>query len=154
MKKDSAVASSRRDLIKAIGGTVVIVPVLGLGACSGGPDSPAPADTPPPGGPGDAAPTGGGSDATATAGASETAPSGDAAARLSEDAPQAKSLGYVHDASSIDSAAQPRYQPGQICANCALYQAEEGAEWGDCSIFPGRQVKASGWCTVYAPKAS
>ncbi|MBT8084421.1 MAG: High potential iron-sulfur protein [Woeseia sp.] len=73
--------------------------------------------------------------------------------RLAEDDPLAQSLSYVHDASSVDSAKQPRYESGQVCSNCALYTGGDGEEWGPCSIFPGKQVKASGWCSVYAPKA-
>jgi hypothetical protein len=30
---------------------------------------------------------------------------------------------------------------------------KEGAANGPCSIFPGRLVAATGWCSVYAPKA-
>ena len=48
--------------------------------------------------------------------------------------------------------AQPRYEDGQACVNCALFQGGPGDEWANCSIFPGRQVKATGWCSVYAPK--
>ncbi len=72
--------------------------------------------------------------------------------KLAEDDPQAKSLSYVHDATNVDSAKQPRYKAGQICANCALYQGKAGDEWGGCSIFPGKAVNANGWCSVYAPK--
>ena len=72
--------------------------------------------------------------------------------RLAMDDPQAKALSYVEDASSIDSAKQPRYQAGQACANCALYQSKDGAEWAGCSIFPGKLVAAAGWCSVYAAK--
>lgn len=72
--------------------------------------------------------------------------------QLSEDDPQAKSLAYVHDATTIDVAKQPRYKAGQVCENCALYQGKAGTEWAACSIFPGKAVKASGWCSVYSPK--
>lgn len=160
MKKDSAFISNRRDLIKAVGGTAVLLPVIGLGACSGGDDSAAPAASKKPQNapapapaesmePKEAMPE----PASAAPDASATSASGGTAAKLSEDDPQAKSLAYVHDAANIDSAAQPRYKPGQVCSNCALYQGKGGDEWGGCSIFPGRQVKATGWCNVYAPKA-
>jgi len=72
--------------------------------------------------------------------------------KLAEDDPQAKSLAYVHDATTSDSANQPRYKAGQVCANCALYQGKAGDEWAGCSIFPGQLVKGTGWCSVYAPK--
>ena len=72
--------------------------------------------------------------------------------KLAMDDPQAKALSYVEDATSIDSAKQPRYQAGQACSNCALFQDSNGAEWAGCSIFPGKLVAAAGWCSVYAPK--
>lgn len=73
--------------------------------------------------------------------------------RLDPSDPQAQSLAYVDDASSLDPDQQPRFQAGQACNNCALYVGNEGSEWGPCSIFPGRLVNAAGWCSVYAPKA-
>lgn len=73
--------------------------------------------------------------------------------RLDPSDPQAQSLAYVDDASSIDPSEQPRYETGQACKNCALYMGEESDEWGPCSIFPQRLVAGEGWCSVYAPKA-
>lgn len=72
--------------------------------------------------------------------------------KLALDNPQAKALAYVHDASNVDKSKQPRYQEGQICANCALFQAKGDEEWAGCSIFPGKLVNANGWCSAYAPK--
>ncbi len=72
--------------------------------------------------------------------------------RLSPDDAQAKALGYVEDAAAVDTAAWPRKQPDQNCANCALYQGEADG-WGACSIFPGKVVAGPGWCNVWAPKA-
>ena len=40
---------------------------------------------------------------------------------------------------------------GQNCANCSLYQGEEGSEQGACPLFPGMAVKAEGWCSAYVP---
>ena len=74
------------------------------------------------------------------------------AAKLSPEDPQAKALGYVEDASTVDAAQWPRKAEGQICDNCALYQAGD-AEWGGCGIFPGKQVAAAGWCNAWAPAA-
>jgi len=70
--------------------------------------------------------------------------------RLSEDAPQAQALSYVHDASTV---AHPSYQSGANCANCQLYQGEPGSQWGPCPIFRGRLVNADGWCSFWV-KAS
>lgn len=72
-----------------------------------------------------------------------------AAEKLKEDDPQAKGLGYKHDASEVDTASYPRYEEGQVCANCQLYNGEDGSEWGACSIFQNRLVAASGWCNAW-----
>lgn len=71
---------------------------------------------------------------------------------VSPDDPQAKALGYVEDASTVDTTAWPKKQPDQHCANCALFQGGDAA-YGPCSIFPGKVVAATGWCNVWAPKA-
>jgi hypothetical protein len=87
---------------------------------------------------------------------------------LDEDAPDAQALSYVHDAADVDADAHPRYEAGQVCANCSLYQdgvagvvqTESGqvpvgevSGWGGCTIFPGRLVNAAGWCSAWVPSA-
>lgn len=67
--------------------------------------------------------------------------------------PQAKSLGYVTDAKTVDAKANPNYKPGQVCANCL--QVPAGKEKGPkipCNIFAGRTVSANGWCKVYVKR--
>ncbi|EED34682.1 High potential iron-sulfur protein [Luminiphilus syltensis NOR5-1B] len=71
-----------------------------------------------------------------------------AMAKVDENGAQAQGLGYRHDATTIDTSAQPRYAAGQQCSNCALWQGGD-AEWGGCPLFAGQQVKATGWCTAY-----
>ncbi len=150
MSEDRKATEERRRFLKIVGGSAVLVPMIGLTACSGGKDE-APAS---------AAPKADATPATDETGAVESATPADAAApaktsgmpKLAEDDPQAKSLNYVHDATSIDGAKQPRYKAGQECSNCALFQARGDEEWAGCSIFPGKAVNARGWCTVYAPK--
>ena len=66
---------------------------------------------------------------------------------LSPDAKEAKSVKYVEDASKAQGAV-----PGSTCANCAVYQGHSGALTGPCQIFPGKQVKAAGWCSSWAPQ--
>jgi High potential iron-sulfur protein len=66
---------------------------------------------------------------------------------LSPDAKEAKAVKYVEDASKAQGAL-----PGSTCANCALYQGHSGAPAGACQIFPGKQVKAAGWCSSWAPQ--
>jgi len=66
---------------------------------------------------------------------------------LSADDPTAKALKYTSDASTAKDA-----KPGSKCANCRLYQGAAKSTEGGCSIFPGKSVKASGWCTSWTPK--
>jgi hypothetical protein len=42
--------------------------------------------------------------------------------------------------------------PEQNCANCVLYTAD-GDDKGACSLFPGKQVAAAGWCISWALKS-
>ncbi len=78
-----------------------------------------------------------------------------AADKVTEDDPTAVALGYLHDASAVDTAkwAKRAGPEGakQFCNNCALYQG--GAEeWGACSIFQGRLVAGAGWCNAWIAK--
>ena len=61
--------------------------------------------------------------------------------------PAAKTVQYVEDASRAKGASA-----GSKCANCALYLAPTGSAQGPCQIFPGKQVKAAGWCSSWAPQ--
>ena len=73
--------------------------------------------------------------------------------KLAEDDPMAVAMKYTHDASTVDPASRANPAEEQNCANCALIQGEDGAEWRPCQIFPGKVVAAAGWCSVWAPKA-
>ena len=64
---------------------------------------------------------------------------------LSVSAPEAKAVKYVEDAKSAKGAT-----PGSSCANCGLYQGASGSSQGPCQLFPGKEVKAAGWCTSWA----
>lgn len=72
--------------------------------------------------------------------------------RVDEEDELAQQLGYVHDATEVDPAEWPQYEPGQLCSNCALYHGEEGEEWGPCDIFGGDLVRAEGWCSAWVPQ--
>jgi hypothetical protein len=72
---------------------------------------------------------------------------------LTEDDPMAQAMKYTNDATTVDASAKPNPAENQHCATCALVQGEDGAEWRPCQIFPGKLVHASGWCSVWAPKA-
>jgi High potential iron-sulfur protein len=71
----------------------------------------------------------------------------DAPPLLSPDAKEAQAVKYVEDASKAKGAV-----PGSTCANCAVYQGRSGAPTGPCQIFPGKLVKAAGWCSSWAPQ--
>lgn len=70
---------------------------------------------------------------------------------LAEDDPTAASLKYVANAADADASLR---KDGSFCHNCALYTGATEADYGPCSIFPGKQVAAGGWCSVWAPKPS
>lgn len=59
----------------------------------------------------------------------------------------AKALKYVDDASKSSAA-----KPGSRCANCSLYQGASGSSQGGCLLFPGKAVKATGWCSSWTAK--
>lgn len=64
---------------------------------------------------------------------------------LSVDAPEAKAVKYVENAAQAKDKV-----PGRSCANCGLYQGAEGSTQGPCQLFPGKAVKAAGWCSSWA----
>lgn len=67
--------------------------------------------------------------------------------------PTAQSLGYVASTAKLDPAKEPVFKKGSTCANCALYQAaEEQNGLAPCAIFPGKSVRAAGWCRAWAAK--
>lgn len=66
--------------------------------------------------------------------------------------PQAKSLGYVHDATKVDPKANPMHKAGANCTNCIQYTGKPGEAEGGCNLFPGKAVKAAGWCKVWVLK--
>ena len=74
------------------------------------------------------------------------------AANVDPSEPQAKSLGYVEDATKVDAKANPNYKAGQHCGNCMQYSGKAGAAAGPCAIFAGKDVQAAGWCKVWVLK--
>ena len=66
---------------------------------------------------------------------------------LSVDAPEAKAVKYVENAWDA-----PGATAGNNCANCGLYQGPNGSSQGPCQLFPGKEVKAAGWCSSWAPQ--
>jgi len=76
-----------------------------------------------------------------------------AQAKLDENDPQAKALGYVSDATKADKKKYANYAAGQECANCQLYQPKAGEAAGNCALFPGKLVGAKAWSSAYTKKA-
>lgn len=66
---------------------------------------------------------------------------------VASDDPTAKALKYVSDASKSKDA-----KPGSMCANCTFYQGATGSAQGGCPLFPGKAVKATGWCSSWNAK--
>jgi len=64
---------------------------------------------------------------------------------LSEQDPAAKAEAYVADASRAKGAT-----PGALCSNCSVYGGADGAAQGTCTLFPGKLVKAAGWCKSWS----
>ena len=75
-----------------------------------------------------------------------------AAGNVDPNEPQAKSLGYVEDASKVDAKANPNYKAGQACANCLQSAATAKGDRVPCNIFAQRLVNAKGWCKVYVKR--
>jgi hypothetical protein len=66
--------------------------------------------------------------------------------------PTAKALGFVTDASKVDTAANPTYKPAQKCGTCAQFQGKAGEASAACNIFAGKSVPSGGWCKVWVQK--
>jgi hypothetical protein len=64
---------------------------------------------------------------------------------LSEQDPAAKAEHYVEDASHAKEATS-----GALCLNCSVYGGADGAAQGSCTLFPGKLVKAGGWCKSWS----
>lgn len=71
---------------------------------------------------------------------------------LDEKDPLASAMGYVHDASKVDSSKVPQHKAGAFCHNCVQLQGKEGDAWRPCNLFPGKLVAADGWCKVWVVK--
>jgi hypothetical protein len=69
---------------------------------------------------------------------------------LSPTEPAAKALGYIEDATKVDAKANPTFKPGQNCTNCLQWaDKNRKAPASKCNLFPGKMVKAGGWCKVW-----
>jgi hypothetical protein len=69
---------------------------------------------------------------------------------LSPTEPAAKALGYIEDSAKVDKKANPTHKPEQRCNNCLQWaDKNRKAPTAKCNLFPGKMVKAPGWCKVW-----
>ena len=66
--------------------------------------------------------------------------------------PTAQALGFVTDATKVDTASNPTYKPNQKCSTCVQFQGKPGDASGGCNIFAGKSVPAGGWCKTWSQK--
>jgi hypothetical protein len=71
----------------------------------------------------------------------------DAAQKLDIHDPAAVGLGYVENASQVDTKKFPGFVAGSNCENCMQLQGKPGNNYRPCSLFPGKLVSVSGWCS-------
>ncbi|MCL4141707.1 UNVERIFIED_CONTAM: hypothetical protein GTU68_029220 [Idotea baltica] len=79
------------------------------------------------------------------------------------DSPTASALGYVHDATKVDTVKWTKRAGAegatQLCSNCNFLVGEAKAiagqegKWVGCQLFPGKQVNVDGWCNSWTKKA-
>ena len=161
MTHRSSRPTSRRRFLRTSGTALALIPLVNVAGCSdgggGGESSEAAPSAPPASDMPAAAEAPSAAEAPAPAEPQEAPSAPEAAAelvRLEESDGTAQALGYRHDASTVDASTYGRYQAGQMCSNCGLFQADAGeAGWGACSIFPGKLVNGEGWCSAYVPAA-
>lgn len=64
---------------------------------------------------------------------------------LSERSDEAKRLHYKRDASRVK---HPKYEKGQTCANCQLFNPIDNG----CVLFSSNSVDPQGWCKAWVRK--
>ena len=76
---------------------------------------------------------------------------------VKESEPLAQAMGYVTDATKVDTAKFPKRAgeagANQFCHTCALYSGDADSATGPCSIFQNRLVNANGWCNAWVAKS-
>jgi High potential iron-sulfur protein len=87
--------------------------------------------------------------AAAAASGARNAPGADTA-KVDVHDPQAVALGYVENASQVDAKKYPQYVAGSNCDNCLQLQGKPGNNYRPCTLFAGKLVAVSGWCSGWA----
>jgi hypothetical protein len=73
--------------------------------------------------------------------------------KVSEKDPQAMALGYSEDSTKVDPKKYPKHTAEQKCSTCQLFVAKGKDPYGNCPLYAGKVVAATGWCSAYAKKA-
>ncbi|HTD03550.1 high-potential iron-sulfur protein [Undibacterium sp.] len=68
--------------------------------------------------------------------------------QLQEGDPLAIEHGYRLDPATVDKKKYPKYEAGQICGTCQLFE-EKSKGLGGCALFPGKQVHVKAWCDAW-----
>jgi hypothetical protein len=68
-------------------------------------------------------------------------------AKLDVHDPRAVALGYVENASQVDTKKYAQYVSGSNCDNCLQLQGKPGNDYRPCTLFPGKLVAVAGWCS-------
>jgi len=76
---------------------------------------------------------------------------------VAESEPLAQAMGYVTDATKVDTTKFPKRAgeagANQFCHNCALFGGDADSESAPCSIFQNRLVSGAGWCNAWVAKS-
>src|SRR5579863_7996134 len=131
---------SRRAFLKLVGSSSLLIPLIGMCACT----KQAPASTIAASSP-EGAPPSAAQPAPMQATNSTQAPRVANATtgmgvgefpRLDQSEPAARSLSYNPDAGAVDSSKYPQHMAGQACRNCVLFKGAASDAWGLCEVFP------------------
>jgi hypothetical protein len=76
-----------------------------------------------------------------------------AAVHVDEKDQAAVNVGYIHDATKVDTKKYPAHKAGDACGNCQFYQGKPTDAWAGCLFLVGKQANGKGWCSAYAKKA-
>ncbi len=85
--------------------------------------------------------------AAAASGIGQRGAQADAATKLDVKDPAAVALGYVENATAVDRKKYPAYVQGSNCGNCLQLEGKPGGDYRPCSLFTGKLVAVSGWCS-------
>lgn len=68
--------------------------------------------------------------------------------KLGEGEATAVEHGYKLDPKAVDRKKFAKYEPGQICGTCQLFD-DQGKGWGGCALFPDKLVSVNAWCDAW-----